>query len=193
MVPISHHTFLEGLYSFLSSFSYDVKGSGVISFIDFWLFILDFFPSTITVVVQSLSRVRLCDPMNCSTPGFPVLTVSRSLLKFTSIELVMPSNHLVRFSPFFSCPQSYPTSGSFPMSQLFESSGQSMMLLGAEIWVQVTFCVLNSAILEPRCYLWTFHYYRRIISTFPLQQGWVDFLFICFSSISKRPLSDTMS
>ena len=131
--------------------------------------------------------------MNCSTPGFPVLTVPRSLLKFTSIELVMPSNHLVLFSPFFSCPQSFPTSGSFPMSQLFESSGQSMMLLGAEIWVQVTFCVLNSAILEPRCYLWTFHYYRRIISTFPLQQGWVDFLFICFSSISKRPLSDTMS
>ena len=22
--------------------------------------------------VQSLSRVRLCDPMDCSTPGFPV-------------------------------------------------------------------------------------------------------------------------
>ena len=25
-----------------------------------------------SVVVQSLSRVRLCDPMHCSTPGFPV-------------------------------------------------------------------------------------------------------------------------
>ena len=24
-------------------------------------------------VVQSLSRVQLCDPMDCSTPGFPVL------------------------------------------------------------------------------------------------------------------------
>ena len=24
------------------------------------------------VVVQSLSHVWLCDPMNCSTPGFPV-------------------------------------------------------------------------------------------------------------------------
>ena len=22
--------------------------------------------------IQSLSRVRLCDPMNCSTPGFPI-------------------------------------------------------------------------------------------------------------------------
>ena len=28
----------------------------------------------------------LCDPMNCSTPGFPS-TVSQSLLKFMSIEL----------------------------------------------------------------------------------------------------------
>ena len=28
--------------------------------------------------------------------------------------------------PFFSCPQSFPASGSFPMSQLFISSGQSI-------------------------------------------------------------------
>ena len=32
----------------------------------------------------------LCDPMNCSTPGFPVLYhLSQSLLKFTSNESVM--------------------------------------------------------------------------------------------------------
>ena len=30
--------------------------------------------------VQSLSRVRLCDPMNCSTPGLPV---HHQLLEFT--------------------------------------------------------------------------------------------------------------
>ena len=28
--------------------------------------------NNIVVVVQSLSRVQLCDPMECSTPGFPV-------------------------------------------------------------------------------------------------------------------------
>ena len=28
---------------------------------------------SLVVVVQSLSRVRLCDPTDCSTPGFPVL------------------------------------------------------------------------------------------------------------------------
>ena len=27
-------------------------------------------------VVQSLSCVRLCNPMDCSTPGFPAITVS---------------------------------------------------------------------------------------------------------------------
>ena len=37
-----------------------------------------------------------CDPMDCSTPGFPVhITNSRSLLKLMSMALVMPSNHLI--------------------------------------------------------------------------------------------------
>ena len=33
--------------------------------------------------------------MNCSTPGFPVLGLSQSLLKLMSIELVISANHLV--------------------------------------------------------------------------------------------------
>jgi len=33
--------------------------------------------------------------MDCSTSGFPVLTISQSLPKFMSIELVMPSNHFI--------------------------------------------------------------------------------------------------
>ena len=44
--------------------------------------------------VQSLSHARLCDPMNCSTPGLPI-TNSWSSLKLTSIESVMPSSHLI--------------------------------------------------------------------------------------------------
>ena len=42
-----------------------------------------------------------------------------------SIELVMPSNHLFLCSPFSSCLQSFPASGSFLMSRLFASGGQS--------------------------------------------------------------------
>ena len=43
--------------------------------------------------VQSLSDVRLCDPMYCIMPGFP------NLLKLMSIKLVMPSNHLILCQP----------------------------------------------------------------------------------------------
>ena len=49
---------------------------------------------TISQSVQSLNCVRLCDPMNCSTPGFPVHN-QRSLVKLMSIKSVMPSNHLI--------------------------------------------------------------------------------------------------
>ena len=41
-------------------------------------------------------------------------------------ESVMPSNHLTSVVPFSSFPQSFPASGSFQMSQLFTSSGQSI-------------------------------------------------------------------
>ena len=37
----------------------------------------------------------LCNPMDCSTPGFPVLHYPWSLLKLMSIMSMMPSNHLV--------------------------------------------------------------------------------------------------
>ena len=53
-------------------------------------------------------------------------TISRSLLKLMSIESVMSSNHLILCHPFSSCSQSFPASGSFPMSQFFISGGQSI-------------------------------------------------------------------
>ena len=50
-------------------------------------------------LVQSLSQVQLCDPMDCSMQGFPVLHYLPDLLKFMSIELVMPSNQLIFYWP----------------------------------------------------------------------------------------------
>ena len=44
----------------------------------------------------------------------------------SSIELVMPSTHLILCRPLFSCLQSFPVSGSFPVSQFFTSGGQSI-------------------------------------------------------------------
>ena len=54
------------------------------------------------------------------------ITSSRTLLKFMSIELVMQSNISSSVIPFSFCHQSFPTSGSFPMSQFFTSGGQSI-------------------------------------------------------------------
>ena len=54
------------------------------------------------------------------------ITSSQSLPKLMSIESVMPSNHLILCRSFSFCPQSFPESGSFQMSQLFASCGQSV-------------------------------------------------------------------
>ena len=75
-------------------------------------------------VVQSLSCVWLfVTPWTAACQVSLSFTISWSLLKLMSIESVMPSNHLILCCPF-SCPQSFPASGSFPMSRLFTSSGQ---------------------------------------------------------------------
>ena len=47
----------------------------------------------------------ICDPMGYSTLGF---TISRRLLKLMSIELVMPSNHLVLCRPILLLPTVFP-------------------------------------------------------------------------------------
>ena len=76
--------------------------------------------------VQSLSRVRLfATPWTAACQASLSVTNSQSLPKPTSVESVMPSNHLTSVVPFSSCLQSFPASGSFQMSQLFASGGQS--------------------------------------------------------------------
>jgi len=76
--------------------------------------------------VQSLSCVRLfVTPWTTARQGSLSITKSQSLPKLMSIKSVMPSNHLILCCPFFSYVQSFPTSGSFPVSQLFPSSGQN--------------------------------------------------------------------
>ena len=52
-------------------------------------------------------------------------TISQSLLKLMSIESVMPSNHLIFCCPLLLLPSVFLASGSFLMSQLFASGGQS--------------------------------------------------------------------
>ena len=77
--------------------------------------------------VQSLSRILLFStPWTAALQASLSITNSQSLLKLMSIESVMPSNHLIFCHPFSSRLQSFLTSGSFQMSPLFTSGGQSI-------------------------------------------------------------------
>ena len=76
--------------------------------------------------VQSLSCLPLCDPMDCSTLGFPLSRLfSWSLFKLMSIESVMPSNHLILCHPLL-LPSIFPSIRVFFSEfRLFTSCGQS--------------------------------------------------------------------
>ena len=78
------------------------------------------------------SCVTLCDPMDCSMPGFHVL---HCLLEFTQTLVCWVGDAIGDWSvigtsssvtPFSSCPQSFPAWGSFPMNWLLTSGGQSI-------------------------------------------------------------------
>ena len=59
--------------------------------------------------------------------GLPLsFTTSQSLLKFTSIESVMPSNYLILCHPLLLLPSIFPIIRVFPMSQFFASGVQSI-------------------------------------------------------------------
>ena len=70
--------------------------------------------------------LTLCDPWTAACQASLSSSISWSLPKFTSIESVMPSNHLILCCPLLLLPSSFPASGSFPMSWLFTSGGQSI-------------------------------------------------------------------
>ena len=78
----------------------------------------------ISSVTQSCPT--LSDPMDCSMQGFPVYHQLPELTQ-THVhpvsDVIQPSHPVV---PFSSCLQSFPASGSFPMSQFFASGGQSI-------------------------------------------------------------------
>ena len=79
------------------------------------------------VVVQSLSLVWLfANAWTAACQASMSLTISQNLLKFMSIELVMLSNHLIICHPLPLFFQSFPASGSFPVSWLFVSGSQSI-------------------------------------------------------------------
>ena len=74
--------------------------------------------------VQPLTRVRLfATPWTAARQASLPFTISWSSLKLVSIVSVMPSNHLILCHSLL---LSSTASGSFPMSRLFASAGQSI-------------------------------------------------------------------
>ena len=77
--------------------------------------------------VQSLNCLTLCNPMDWSTPGFPVHHQHPKLAQ-THVhwvgDAIQPSHPLS--SPFSSCLQFFPALGSFLLSQFFTSGGQTI-------------------------------------------------------------------
>ena len=76
----------------------------------------------------------LCNPMECSTPGFPVHHHLLELLNLMSIESVMPSNHLILCCPLILPPSIFPSIRVFQTCQFFTSGGQS---IGASVSASV--------------------------------------------------------
>ena len=76
--------------------------------------------------VQSLSRVWLfATPWIAARQASLSITNSWSSLRLTSIKSVMPSNHLILYHSLLLLLLSFLASGSFQVSQLFISGGQS--------------------------------------------------------------------
>ena len=72
--------------------------------------------------------LALCDPLDCSMPGFPVLhhflELAQTHARWCHGRWCHPTI-LSSVIPFSSCHLCFPASRSFPMSQLFASGGQS--------------------------------------------------------------------
>ena len=76
--------------------------------------------------VQCLSPVQLfATPWTTAHLVSLSMANSPSLLKFMSIESVMPSNHLILYSPLLLLPSIFPSIRVFPMSRFFPSGVQT--------------------------------------------------------------------
>ena len=105
------------------------------------------------------SCLTLRDPMSCSTPSFLYCLpgFAQTHVHWVGDAIPTISSSVTSFS---SCPQSSPTSGSFPVSQLFASGGQS---IGAS---------LSASILQVNIQGW-----------FPL--GWTGFISLLSKGLSR--------
>ena len=72
------------------------------------------------------SCLTLCNPMNCSTPGFPVLHHLPELAQTHVHWVSVPSNHPVLCHPLLLLPSIFPSIWVCSSELLFTSGGQSI-------------------------------------------------------------------
>ena len=76
--------------------------------------------------LPNVTRVQLFAAPRTAAPQASLsFAITRSLLKLVSIESVMPSNHLILCGLLPLLPSIFPSIRSLPVSQFFESGGQS--------------------------------------------------------------------
>ena len=115
----------------------------------------------------------LCDPTDCSMPGLPV---HHQLLEFAQAHVHRVGDTISSYIvPFSSCLQSFPASGSFPMSQFLCPSS-----IGA--WMKPALS-----------FLWLF-YLSAFVDNHPHYDGLLSFLdmmayFIFFRQVWWEPFS----
>ena len=70
-----------------------------------------FHPTLPVIQFSSVAQscLTFCNPMNCSTPGFPVHQQLLELLKLMSTESVMPSKNLILCCPLLLLPSIFPS------------------------------------------------------------------------------------
>ena len=108
------------------------------------MLLLIFWP---VVVVQSLSPVWLFATAWTAAHQVSLsFTLSRILLKLTSIELVMPSNHLILCHPWILLPSIFPSKGF--LKDFFQSLLMSQLLGGQSIGASASESVLPKNIQD---------------------------------------------
>ena len=141
------------------------------------------------VVAQALSRVRLSvTPWTAACQASLSITNSWSLLKIMSIELVMPSNHLILCCPLLP-PSIFPSIRVFPVSQLFASGGQrigasassSVLPMNSQGWFPLGWTGLMSLLSKglSRVFSSTTIWMHRLFGS--------QFSFYFFNSINEKP------
>ena len=68
-----------------------------------------YYPEHLLLCSIAQSCPTLCDPMDCSMPGFPAIHHLPDLLTLMSIESMMPSNHLVLYRTHLLLPSIFPS------------------------------------------------------------------------------------